>query len=268
VIPTHSIEQLAETWASIVELGADLTETQWKTPTDLPAWTVQDNLAHLIGTERMLQGLPPTDHVCEPGPHVHNAIGRATEVEVDARRGCAGADVYREFVDLVALRLATLRAGDDDYFATPAMTPAGPGDVASFLVFRVLDNWLHEQDMRRALGIPGHLGGPSAEHTVDRLILTIPIVVGKRAGTPEGGAVEVTITGDVARHVVAEVVDGRAKVVPAASAAPLSSITLDTETFIMLACGRRSAADLADRISSTGDVELATKVVENFNMMI
>ncbi|MEO5899379.1 MAG: maleylpyruvate isomerase family mycothiol-dependent enzyme [Ilumatobacteraceae bacterium] len=268
MIPTHSIDQLAETWASIIELGTGLTEAQWKSPTDLPGWTVQDNLAHLIGTERMLQGLPRTEHLCEPGPHVRNDLGRMTEVEVDARRGCTGAEVFKEFSDLVELRLATLRAGDDDYFATPSMTPGGQADVATFHMFRSLDNWLHEQDMRRALGVPGHLGGPAAEHTVDRLILTIPIVVGKRAGTPEGGAVEITITGDVARHVIAEVDGGRAKVVPVPSAAPLAAITMDTETFVVLACGRRTAAELADRITSTGDLALATKVVENFNMMI
>ena len=38
-----------------------------------------------------------------------------------------------------------------------------PADMAMFLQLRVLDNWLHEQDIRRALGMPGHLGGPAAE---------------------------------------------------------------------------------------------------------
>jgi uncharacterized protein (TIGR03083 family) len=268
VIPTTTIDQLTETWSSISELGAGLTEEQWKLPTDLPGWTVRDNLAHLIGTERHLQGLPRTEHRCEPGDHVRNDIGRLNEHEVDVRRSCTGAEVLREFDELVALRLATFAAADDAYFAQPIMTPVGEGDVALFLSIRVLDNWLHEQDMRRAVGQPGHLGGSPAEHTVDRLILTVPIVVGKRAGTPDGGAMAIDITGEVQRHVVAEVQGGRAKVVEQPSSPPLATITMDTETFVILAGGRRSAADLADRIALSGDTALATRAVENFNMMI
>ncbi|MCU1500902.1 MAG: hypothetical protein JWM12_256 [Ilumatobacteraceae bacterium] len=268
MIPQTTIDQLSETWRSISELGAGLTEEQWKTPTDLPGWTVQDNLAHLIGTERFLQGLPRTEHRCEPGPHIRNELGKTNEHEVDVRRSCTGAEVLREFDELVALRLATFAAGDDAYFDAPMMTPVGQGDMAQFLAIRVLDNWLHEQDMRRAVGIPGHLGGSAAEHTVDRLILTIPIVVGKRAGTPDGGAVAIDITGDVQRHVVAEVDGGRAKVVAEPSAAPLASIAMDSETFVILAAGRRDSAAVADRITMSGDIALASKVVDNFNMMI
>ncbi len=268
MIPTTTIDQLTETWRSMSELGAGLTEEQWKMPTDLPGWTVQDNLSHLIGTERTLQGLPRTEHRCEPGEHVRNELGKLNEHEVDVRRSCTGAEVLREFDELVALRLATFAAADDAYFAQPTKTPVGDGDVALFLTVRVLDNWLHEQDMRRAVGRPGHLGGSAAEHTVDRLILTVPIVVGKRAGTPEGGAVAIDITGDVQRHVVAEVQGGRAKVVDESSAPPIATITMDSEAFVILAGGRRNAADLADRIALAGDTELATRVVENFNMMI
>jgi hypothetical protein len=76
------------------------------------------------------------------------------------------------------------------------------------------------------------------------------------------------ITGEVQRHVVAEVQGGRAKVVEQPSAPPLATITMDTETFVILAGGRRSAADLADRIALSGDTALATRAVENFNMMI
>ena len=122
--------------------------------------------------------------------------------------------------------------------------------------------------MRRAVDRPGHLAGPAAEHTVDRLLRTIPIVVGKRAATPEGGAVVVDITGDVQRHVVCEVTGGRAAVVAAASAEPLATITLDAEAFVVLATGRRTAAAMADRIDLAGDHQLGQRVVDNLNMMI
>jgi uncharacterized protein (TIGR03083 family) len=202
------------------------------------------------------------------GDHVKNPIGALNEAEVEARRPRTGAEVLGEWNDLVDVRLATLRGGDDAYFDQPMTTPIGPGTMADFLNIRVLDCWLHEQDMRRAVGQPGHLGGPAAEHTVDRLLRTIPIVVGKRAGTPEGGAVVIDITGDVSRHVVCKVNSGRAAIVAGASADPLTTITMDSEAFFILATGRRAAAEISDRLRLDGDTALGRRVVDNLNMMI
>jgi len=268
MIPTDTIDKLEAIWHSVSALGADLDETQWKMPTDLDGWTVQDNLAHLIGTERRLQGLPAAEMPETMGEHVKNPIGQFNEAEVESRRGMSGAQVLKEWNDIVALRLDTLRNADDEYFAQPMATPTGPGTMADFLHIRVLDGWIHEQDMRRAVDKAGHLTGPPAEHTVDRLLRTIPIVVGKRAATPEGRAVVIDLVGGVERHVVCEVNDGRAAVVEAAALDPLSTITLDSEAFIVLATGRRPASALADRIEIAGDVDLGQRVVDNLNMMI
>ena len=184
----------------------------------------------------------------------------------DARRSRSGAEVLAEWNEITATRMATLRAAGDDYFDAPAMTPTGPGTVADFLHIRVLDCWLHEQDMRRAAARPGHLSGAAAEHTVDRLIRTVPIVVGKRAATPEGKAVVIDITGGVQRHIVCEVRNGRAAMVEAPRGAPMCTITLDTEAFVVLAAGRRGADAVA--ASVTGDTELAGRILGQFNMMI
>ena len=58
MIPTETIDKLAATWGSISDFCATLTEAQWKTPTQLPNWSVQDNLAHLIAFEAEFHGLP------------------------------------------------------------------------------------------------------------------------------------------------------------------------------------------------------------------
>ena len=268
MIPTDTIDKLEAIWWSTSLLGDELDEREWKRSTDLPGWTVQDNLAHLIGTERSLQGLPAAAAPGVVGDHVKNPIGQFNEAEVEARRSHSGAEVLAEWKQLADLRLATLRAADDAYFAMEMMTPTGPGTLADFLHIRVLDCWIHEQDMRRAVGRPGHMAGPAAEHTIDRLLRTIPIVVGKRAATPEGGAVVLEICGDVDRHVVCEVTGGRAAIVDAATHEPLATIRLDPETFVVLATGRRPAASMAERIAVTGDQSLGRRVVDNLNMMI
>lgn len=268
MIPTDTIDKLAACFASLSELGAQLTESDWKTPTDCPGWTVQDNLSHLVGIERVLNGLPGTAHRAPASSHVKNPIGEANENEIDSRRSLSGAEVLAEWNEIAAARLNTLRGADETYFAQSAMTPTGPGTVADFLHIRVLDCWVHEQDMRRAVSRPGHLSGPAAEHTIDRLIRTIPIVVGKRAGTPDSASVVIDITGGVQRHVICTVADGRASVTDVEPEAPLSRLTMDTETFLVLATGRRSPESTMGAVEFAGDRDLGHKIVTSLNMMI
>ena len=58
MIPTETIDKLEATWRSISEFCSSLSEEQWKTPTQLPNWSVQDNLAHLIAFESEFHGVP------------------------------------------------------------------------------------------------------------------------------------------------------------------------------------------------------------------
>jgi uncharacterized protein (TIGR03083 family) len=266
-IPVDIIDKLDHTFGSISEVCADLTEEQWKSPSDLPGWTVQDNLSHLIGTERSLQGLPLADRT-EPVAHVKNPIGEFNEREVAARRGLAGAAVLAEWQDLTTLRIATLRDADEAYFDQPAITPTGPGTLADFLHIRVLDCWAHEQDIRRAVDRPGDLDSPSAAHTIDRLTRTLPIVVGKRAGTAEGDAVTIELTGPIHRSLTYEVVAGRATLVDTPSKPVVATVRLDSDAFATLALGRRPAAALGDRVQLDGDVDLAGRIASQLAMMI
>lgn len=268
MIPTDTIDRLEQTFQALSALGAGLTEEQWKSSTDLPGWTVQDNLSHLIGIERALEELPATEHRAVDLSVAKNPIGVANEHEVDARRSMTGREVLQEWNEIVERRMATLRSGDDDYFNAPTMTPTGPGTLSDFLHIRVLDCWAHEQDIRRALDLPGSLDTPSAELTIDRLIRTLPIVIGKRAGTPEGDAVTVEITGPIHRSLTYEVVDGRAKQVDATTKPAVATVRLDSDSFATLALGRRSAAMLGGRITIEGDATLGQRVLDQLNMMI
>ncbi len=266
-IPHQTIDTLVGVWRSLSELGAPLTEEQWKSPSGLPGWTVQDTLSHIIGTERMLEGLPSAPVRTSETPWVRNPIGDLNENEIEARRSRLGAEVLAEWDDLRAVREATLAAGDAAYFARPMTTPTGPGTVADFLAVRILDCWIHEQDIRWALGVPGGLSGPAAEHTVDRLIRTIPIVVGKRSEVPEGSAVRVVVTDGVERDLLCQVNGGRAGFVDASAVEPLATVTFTTEAFVAAANGRDGAA-AGGAVTIEGDRELGERVVANFNMMI
>jgi len=268
MIPADTIDKLADCFASLSELGSQLTEAQWKLPTDCPGWSVQDNLSHIVAYENAESGGARTTHQAPKVDYVRNPIGEANENEIDSRRSLTGAQVLQEWNEVSARRLNLLRTADESYFTKEVMTPTGPGTTADFLHIRVLDCWVHEQDMRRAVGKPGHLSGPAAEHTIDRLIRTIPIVSGKRAGTPDGASVVIDITGGVQRHIVCTVTGGRAAVTDVEPEAPLARLTMDVETFLILATGRRAPETTLDAVELAGDITLGNKIVASLNMMI
>lgn len=263
--PTETLDKLIHTWDSISAACADLTEIEWKTMTACPGWTVQDTLSHLIGVERMMMGLPVTKHRAGAADHVKNPIGEFNEHEVDSRRHLSGKEVLDEWNELTSDGRDFFEDAGDEYFNRETMTPTGPGTMADFLHIRVLDCWAHEQDMRRALGRPGNEASPAAEHTIDRLLRTLPIVVGKRAQTPEGRGVVLEITGPVRRHVPVLVTNGRAAIVDAV-ADPIATLKMDSNTFCALAMGRIDPSTA--RVEIVGDQSLGAAIVGNLNMMI
>ena len=268
MIPTDSINKLFATWKSLNELCETFSESQWKTMTACPGWSVQDTLSHLVSIEKNNRGDKSTEHRATPRDYVKNQIGEFNEHEVDARRNSTGAQVFAEWKEVAETRTKQLLEADDAFFDAPVMMPTGPGTVGDFLSIRVLDCWVHEQDIRRALKLPGHESGPAAEHTIDRLIRTLPIVIGKRAATPEGDSVRFVISGPVRRELFITIINGRATFVDSEPANICATFTTDSNTFLTLATGRGTAQENSGKWSGGGDTELAARIANNLNMMI
>lgn len=259
------VAELAEVWTSLLGLAAELAEEDWDRPTACPGWSVRDVYSHVIGLEATLLGRPPAAALETYGPHVRNDVGRGNEAEVLLRRGRSGPEIVAELEAVCAARLAALRAMDDEAFAAETPTPAGPGTYESFMGIRVFDCWVHEQDVRRAVGRPGHLSGAAVDRTLANAVRTMPYVVGKRAGAPEGATVAFDVTGATARRWAVTVEGGRAKPVPEVPAEPTARITADVGTFMALACGRADPDEelATGRVAVHGDPEVGTAVVRN-----
>ena len=163
-----------------------------------------------------------------------------------------------ELEEVTAARRAALAAMTDEELSGVTPSPIGNVPYATFMDVRVMDCWVHEQDIRRAVGRPGHLDGPAADAAIRRFCSSLGFVVGKRAGAPEGSTVVFELTGPLARTVAIGVVDGRAQVVPEPSGAAVR-MEMDAETFACLVAGRWSA-DRA-KVAITGDDELGRRVV-------
>ncbi len=263
------VDQLEHVWHSVHALGAELDEAQWKTPTEVPGWTVQDNLVHLSALESRLLGRPEPDHEIPDGlAHVKNDFGRTNEIFVDSRRGWSGAAALAEFDEVTGERLAVLHGDEPAGFDAESWTPVGPGTVRDLLPFRIFDAWVHEQDMRRAVARPGDLDGPVADVALTRILATMPFVVGKQVAPPEGSTVVFDLTPPLGSR-LAVGMEGRARRLDDIPAAPTVTIRTDGETFTRLACGRSDpAATLASgSVRFDGDAALGRRVVESLNFL-
>jgi hypothetical protein len=143
------------------------------------------------------------------------------------------------------------------------MTPVGPGTYGSFLEIRVFDCWVHEQDIRVPLGLPGHEGGPAAEVAMGQIASALPYIAGKKVGLPDGASMTFDISGPVSR-VVHLAVDGRAGVVEEL-ASPDVVVRADSLTFSLLACGRIDPQGPIDdgRVTWEGDAALRDRAARS-----
>lgn len=265
------VDKMERVWRSIDELCSSLDEEDWKRPTDCPAWTVQDHLSHLVGSEsQIFLERPAPEHTPADTSHVQNPIGELNEVQVDYRRSWPPQRVLDEFREVTGERLRQMRSWGDEDFSRESRTPVGPGQVRDFMQIRIFDAWVHEQDIRRAVGVPGHLEGPVAEHAFGRIEQAMPYVVGKKAAAPNGTTVVFEITGPAGGTIPITVEGGRARPLDAVPGEATVRLTMDLETFNCLGCGRWDAgrAREAERVQITGDEELGRRIIEQMSFMI
>jgi uncharacterized protein (TIGR03083 family) len=257
------ITTLEQVWGEVVVLCTGLSDEQWARSTDLPGWTVKDQVSHLIGIENMIRGLPP-DEVVLPDdlPHVKNDIGRFNEIPIEARRSTPGDEVLAEWVDVAADRLATLRSTPPEGFDEVSSTILGTMPLRDFLGQRALDSWAHEQDIRRALGTPGGMDSPAGLVTLERMTGAMGFVVGKKAGAADG----TTVLFDLGDHQCTVTVEGgRGAVRDGDVAEPTTTLRTDRETFLLAVLGRIDPGQAA--IEVEGDGELGRRIVENLTIM-
>ena len=181
-----------EIWWQAVNDFLDLLESvpeeQWSTPTDLAGWDVRAVASHTAHLEGILAGGPEeTADVGQP-PHVTGFMGLYTEIGVVNRREASADTILNEIRTAVTARhTALLEDPPTDGDALPAPIFGGvPWTWRTLLRNRPLDIWMHEQDVRRAVGRPGGLDTAAAKHTAEYLAESLGFVLGKKVGAPPG----------------------------------------------------------------------------------
>jgi uncharacterized protein (TIGR03083 family) len=231
---------------------------------------VRDQLSHLIGIERSLLGEAAPSWEEPLGDHVRNDFATQNEPWIAVRRGQPGRVIRDEFVAVTNRRLATLRSLTEAEWAHVGPSIVGEVPYAEFMRVRVFDCWVHEQDVRRALGRPGGTGGLASDIGLGQVMGAMGFVVAKLAGAPEGTVVRFTLRGPGTdgRQFAVGVDGGRARPAPA-DGAPTVTLTLSGVDFVRLGCGRASweAVRAAGGIDVGGDAALGERILGAMNFM-
>ena len=261
---TDSLVQYVEVWWRAVDDLSMLLETlepeQWSAPTDLAGWDVHAIAAHSAHLEALLAGAAHDEvEIGEPA-HVSGVLGEFTEQGVVARRDRSPDELITELRSSATTRHSALLADPptDPDAPAPGLFGLIGWSTETLLRNRPLDVWMHEQDVRRAVGRPGNLDAPAAVHTADYLSESMGFVLGKRLAAAPGTTLVLQVAGHPARgFAVGD--DGRGRALAELPADPTVRITTDRESFVLLAGGRREPEPGAVQLE--GDTGLGEQVL-------
>jgi uncharacterized protein (TIGR03083 family) len=260
----HLVKVWHQAAAEAVQLLRSLDEPDWGRDTDLPGWSVRAVAAHLAHLESELAGNPQQQVEVPDAAHVRGLMGQFTEAGPIARAAWSSTDIVDELESSVATRHAQLLADPPTDAGAPAPGFAGliGWSWETLLSNRPVDLWVHEQDIRRATGRPGGLDSPAAAHVASVFERSLPFVLAKKTSAPAGTSVILTVTGAQPRTMSAVVgEDGRGTTPDRPPHAPTAHLTLDFESWTVLAAGRRSPESVD--VTVTGDDALAARLLAN-----
>ena len=244
------IDVVDDVLTTTLSLVRDLTEDDAGLPTECPGWTVRDQLAHMVGLEQVLDGAPAPAIELPPFAHVVSDIDMYMEKSVHVRRQLPLASIADELAGFRPRRLEALRrlaaAGDPSVAG-----PFGDRPLSVSLPIRVFDLWAHEQDIRRAVGVPVRTDGPAGQIALERSLR------GWSAALPEqldgvDADIVVRVTGPAASETRIVVGHG----------GPTAVITGDLGEITRLFCGRTAPSDE----TLTGDVGVVSALGERLGM--
>ncbi|MYZ09533.1 maleylpyruvate isomerase family mycothiol-dependent enzyme [Streptomyces sp. SID2999] len=265
-----TLQPYADAWNhsidAISELVNPLSEAEWNRRTPCPGWSVRDVVSHVIGLDCEMLGDPRPIHTLPRDLfHVTNEAQRYMEMQVDVRRHHTAPEMTSELEYTVIRRNRQIR-NESRQPDTLVRGPMGKEITLELAMrMRAFDVWVHEQDLRTALGRPGNLDSPGALVARDLLLAGLPKVVAKEAQAPRSSAIVFDVHGPVEfLRTIRVDIQGRGTLETAPALGPAASFSLDWETYFRLACGRISAESAGDRIKTEGDPELTTAILRNF----
>ena len=263
------VAALDEEWEALADLAGALEPDEWDRPTDCPGWSVKDQFSHVLGVESMLLGREAPDvALASSVPHVRNELGRVNELWITGYRTQPVTELLADLGEVIISRRAALATMTQEDFDVETMTPAGKDTYGRFMQIRVMDQWLHEQDIRHATGRFGHLDGWAPSFTLAEIKLGLGFALGKKIGVPKGKSVRFDLTGPISERIDMAVGD-RAEQVEQLPGKPTTTIQLPGDTFLRIAAGRLPDGEPAKAATKIdGDRALGEQVLDGLAFTI
>ncbi len=278
---TELVAAYRQTLTSFADVADGLREEDWAAPV-LPGWTARDVLAHVVHVEDYLAGsehpAPGRTRPAEPvevgrPEHVRHSFGAWMEEGVRARDDRSPADLVAELRGLVDVRSAGMYDTDLE-MDTPVRSVRGrQAPFGAVTRMRIVDVWVHEQDLRDVVDRPGSLDSPGASQLLQTLEDALPGIVLERLAPEPGTVLILESTGPVTaragvrvgededgRLVAHELFSGHAAEGDDPAEDDATTVSLSTSFLARRAAGRVPTEETAYQV--VGDEDLARRLLD------
>jgi uncharacterized protein (TIGR03083 family) len=243
------IEAIRAQRTHTIQLLEDLSDEQWETEA-VPRWRVREVAAHLITTDEASLTLKYAGLGFKRVPIEQIEVWNDRQVPRVASKPIPA---LLHSLDQWGRRFARALAVPPGRVARGKFpTPFGRVSLLWLGMLRVYDEWVHMEDVRRALSLPGDDAPEAVRPAAKELLAGIPIQT--LPDVPAGAEGQVTI-GFTDLDLPALGIDLGARRFGTAIAGTGGRITGDAPTLIMIAAGRDSwrEAETAGRLHIEGD---------------
>lgn len=246
------IDAVDEVLEATLDLARTLSERDADRPTGCPGWSVRDQLSHMVGLEQVLGGAPHPDIALPPLEHVRNDVATYMEQQVHVRRGLPLVSVADELAGMRARRIAQYRRALAEGDPTVPAPLGSERSLSKALPVRVLDLWAHEQDIRRAVGVPLRVDGLSGPIAAQRTLAAWASVLSEPLFAADA-KLEVAVD-ELGPDAVTTIGDGGRRL----------RLQLGIGTLTALGFGRGVAREHLGDAEVTGDADVLAELAEHF----
>lgn len=276
------VEAYRQAMRSFIDLARSCPDAKVDAETVCPGWSVKDHVAHVASLEAYFDGGDYPEVELPEQSHLKSTFTTWLEHGVQARKDQSMESLVDELETLMFNRIATL--GNPDL--TLDTIVHGPMDrevtLGDLIERRLVDIWVHEQDLREALGRIGNLDSPAASTFVARIVDAFPRILTRRLDLPAGQTVILESSGPVTARVGVRMAHGSdgevvghtlftgSQETAAEDAADqgehpeedvvTTSISMSTDALTRRAAGRRTTEDTSYKV--VGDEEIARLVLD------
>ena len=248
---------------ALLELLANLAPADWERPTVCAGWSVKDVALHVLGGDLGniairrdgVRALSP-----QPDESLAGFLNRINGEWVEAARRLSPRLLVEMLADAGPRLFSCLESLDLEAIGEP-VSWAGPAPAPVWLdvAREYTERWVHQQQIRDAVGRPGQRESRFFGPVVAAFMHALPPALAG-AEAPEGASVAVQVEGEAGGDwAVSRQVSGWALRV-GRPAAPLATVRMTADTAWRLFTLGLTQAETASRLQVAGDARLGERV--------